>query len=119
MMPDGVLSQRSQLPDELSAHRHGEGRRDADVLQDALLVIQTEEQRANRIPAGSVPAKARYDAVRRAHVLDLDQCAFARLVEKLGGLGDHTVQTGAFETLQPRGRLRPVARHGREIDLSL
>src|SRR3712207_1780703 len=59
-----------QLLDQLRAAGHREGRGDADVLQGAL-VVEAEQQRADDRPA-LVPPEPGDDAVRGAHVLDLD-----------------------------------------------
>ena len=77
-------------------------------MQRALVVVEAEQQRADEpVLSRLVPAKARDDAVGRARVLDLDHRALARLVRAVLRLGDHAVETGAFE---PR---EPVRRHAR------
>src|SRR5262249_57164239 len=89
------------------------------MLQDAGIVVQAEEQRADRVVAALVPAEARDDAVGGARVLHLDHGALARLVGEAGRLGDDAVEPGAFEVLEPAPGLVPVARHRRDVDRRL
>src|SRR5712691_1876569 len=56
---ESVLAQRRELIDKLLAHRVGERSGDTDVVQRALVVIETEEQRSDhRARALLVPAEA-------------------------------------------------------------
>src|SRR5207253_11181629 len=76
-----------------------------------------EEQRADQLaPALLVPAEARHDAVGRAHVLDLDHHALAGLVEARLVLGDHPVEPGALEAMEPFIRDRPLPGARGEVD---
>src|SRR5690606_7065602 len=99
--------------------RHRERRRHADVLEDALLVVEAEQERADRIAARLVKAKARDDAIRRAHVLDLDHRALARLVVLVLALRDDAVESRAFEALEPTERRRAIARRRRDVERRL
>ena len=119
MVLERVLPQRRQLRGELLAHRHRERRRDADVMQRPLVVVQPEQQRADRILSALVPAKTGDDAVGRARVLDLDHRALAGLVGAVVRLRDHAVEAGAFEALQPLGGDLAIARHRREVERRL
>ena len=86
------------------ADRHRERRRHADVVQRAVVVVEAEQQRADQL-AGAVlvPAEAGDDAVGGAHVLDLQHRALARLVRAARRLGDHAVEPGALEAVEPVG----------------
>ena len=77
------LAQRLQLLRELLARRHRERRRDADVVQHAVIVVEAEQQRADGVLAALVPAEAGDHAVGGARVLDLEHRALARLVGAL------------------------------------
>ena len=95
----------------------GERRGDADVVQLAAVVEQSEQQRTDhRIPAVLVPAESGDDAVGGARVLDLDHRPLARLVAAVVRLGHHAVQAGAFESRQPVDRGRAVAGHRRHMN---
>src|SRR5688572_5454331 len=61
-------SQRAQFFGKGLAHSHGERRGDADMVQDACLVVEAEEQRADRAGLALVPAEPGDDAFRRACV---------------------------------------------------
>jgi hypothetical protein len=105
-----------QFVGELAPAGHRERRRDADVMERPLLVVEAEQQRPDEIASGLVPSKPGDDAVGRALVLDLEHRALARLIRQRVGLGDDTVETGAFEPLQPLGSDRSIARDRREVD---
>src|SRR3954454_12833197 len=49
-------------------------------------------------------------------MLDLEHRALAWLVGGIETLGDHPVEPGALEVLEPFLRRRPIARGGREMD---
>ena len=108
MVLERVLPVGRQLLDQLGPPGHREGRRDADVLQVAGVVVEPEQQRADDRPA-LVPAEPGDHAVRRPHVLDLGHQPLVRAVGQVGGLGDDAVEAGALERLEPalRGRRRP------------
>ena len=116
MALERVHAQRRQLLGQLLAHRHRERRRHADVLQAAAVVVEAEQQRADLVVAALVPAEAGDDAVGGARVLDLDHRALARLVGGVDRLGDHAVEAGALEALEPLGRQRAIVGHRREVD---
>ena len=87
-----------------------ERRGDADVVQRALVVVEPEQQRADqRAGALLVPAEAGDHAVGGAHVLHLEHRALARLVGGVARLGDHAVEAGALEAVEPVAR-RPRGR---------
>src|SRR5262245_59229107 len=62
MVAHRILAQRLELLRELPAHRHGERRSDADVLQAAVVIVEAEQQRTDRILAALVPAETGHDA---------------------------------------------------------
>src|SRR5207253_8563353 len=97
VLVQGVLAQGRELFHELLAHRYGEGRGHADVLQRAAVIVQAEQQRADRVLARLVPAKSRHHAVGGAGVLDLDHGALAGLVGECRRLGDDAIQARALE----------------------
>src|SRR3954463_14774185 len=105
-----VLAQRFEFLGELLADRHREGRSYAHVVQHALIVVQTEKQRPDRIVAALVPAKARHYAVRSARVLHLDQRAFSRLIREPRRLGAAPVEPRPLEAWEPVLRERALAR---------
>ena len=72
------------------------------MLELAGVVPQPEQQRADhRARSVLVPAEARHHAVRGAQVLDLGHLALAGQVAQLGALGDHPIQAGSLEDLEP------------------
>ena len=82
----------------------GEARADADVMERARVVVEAEQQRADRGRlAALVPAEAGDDAVAVALVLHLEHHALVRLVGADVRLGHHAVEPGAFEALEPVG----------------
>jgi len=87
----------------------GDGR-GADVVQFAVVAVQAEEQR--REPFGLLlPADADDHAVRRLVRLYLDNAlARPREVRKAEALGDHTIEPGSLETVDPLAGDRDVAR---------
>ena len=85
------------------------------MLQCAPRVVEAEEQRANRLPFGLVPAEAGYDTFGRTRMLHLDHRALARLVEGILRLRDHAVQAGALKLIQPLNCEVPIPCHGRKV----
>ena len=81
-----------------------------------MLVVEPEQQRADRVLSALVPAKTGDGAVGRPRVLDLDHRAFAGLVVACCRLRDHAVEPGPFESCQPLGGHIPIAGHRREMD---
>src|SRR5207244_8996423 len=63
-----------------------------------------------------VPAEARHHAVRGTYVLDLDHHALGGLIGRRLMLGDHAVEPGAFEAMEPFLGHRALATAGREMD---
>src|SRR5690348_18407578 len=90
----------------------------ADVVHRALLVIQAEEQGAERGTVRGL-APTDHDAVGGALVLDLRPESLARYVRTVPGFRDHTVEAGALELLEPVLRGLRVAGVGREEDRRL
>src|SRR3954469_16605403 len=105
MIHERVLAIRSEIFGELAALLLGETRAYADVLQRALVVEETEQQRSDHCAlALLVPAKARNYAVAIALVLHLQHDALVGLITAGDRLGHHAVQTRAFEAAKPIGR---------------
>lgn len=99
MVVQCVLAQRREFSHQFLAHRHREGRCDADVLQHAGGVVKAQQQRSNRIGHVAVPAEARHYALGSASVLDLEHGALAGLVGRVVRPCDHTVQPRTLEAL--------------------
>src|SRR4029078_3758278 len=77
---DRVLAEGREKRHELLALRRRKARAHADVLEVSRIIIETEEQRADRrLVAVLVPAKAGDDAVAIALVLHLEHDALVRL----------------------------------------
>ena len=114
-----VLPQRLQLLHQLLAPRHRERRGHADVMQRALVVEQAEQQRADDVRRLLVPAKSAHHAIGGSRVLDLEHRPLAGLIRRLFRLGNHPVEAGAFETLQPLGRHCAIACHRRQVERRL
>ena len=92
------LAQGQKLGDQLLAARRGEARRDPDVVQRPLVVVEPEKKRTDhRAGAVLVPAEAADDAVGGARVLDLDHLALAGKVLAGKALGDDAVEARALE----------------------
>ena len=81
MLIERVIAQRFELERQFPPARHRERRRDADVMECAALVVQTEQQRSNQLVLPLfVPPETGDHTVRGARVLDLDHGALAGLV---------------------------------------
>ena len=108
MIGERVLAIGREKLHELAALLCGEARADADVLQRAGIVEETEQQRADcGALAFLVPAEAGDDAVAIALVLHLEHHALVRLVGAGTRLGHDAVETGALEAAEPiRGDAR-------------
>src|SRR5688500_20247730 len=101
MVLDRVLAQRRELVYQRLSRRHAEGCADPYVLQYAALVVEPEEERADRVLAALVPAEARHRALGGTRVLHLDHRALAGEVRARLGLRDDAVEPGALEARQP------------------
>src|SRR5690606_6775704 len=114
-MPRHVVHpQRRQLLDQLRPALHRERRRHPHVLQDALVVVQPEQQRPHHRPA-LVQAVARHHHVRRALVLDLEHGPLVRPVAQVQRLGDHPVQARPLVLLEPPPGHLDVRRRRRHV----
>ena len=63
-----------------------------------------------------VPAEASHDTVGRSLVLDLEHRALAGLIGSIEPLGDHPVEAGALEAIEPVPGGRAVAGRGCQVD---
>ena len=95
----------------------GDRRGEADVVKQALRVIETEQQRADFRSAAQI-SKAADCAIGGAQALDLDHCALAALIASVEPLGDDSVPSVAVEIIEPPCRLGEIARAGRDDELS-
>ena len=110
--------QRLQLLDELGPARLGEAGADADVLELALVVVEAEQEAAEQRPLGGgvlVLAVAGDDHVGGARVLDLEHGAAVLGVRRVERLGDHAVEPGALELVEPALRLLRVLRGAGQV----
>ena len=111
-----LRAQRRQLDDELFAHRGRERRRDPDMVQRVIVVVEAQQERADhRAGALLVPAEARDHAVSRALVLHLDHRAFPGAIGRVETLCHDTIEPGALEAAEPVRRKRSIARSRREV----
>ena len=86
------------------------------MLQRAAVIVQAEQQRADRVLARLVPAKSRHHAVGGAGVLDLEHRALAGLVGAVETFRHHAVESCALEAVEPVGRERDVGGGRRQMD---
>src|SRR5438552_3003894 len=71
-------------------------------MEDAAVVVETEEERADRASFFAlVPAEAADDAVNGAQVLDLGHGPDAGLIAAVETLGNDAVKAGTFEAVEP------------------
>jgi hypothetical protein len=96
----GHVPQRRQLVHQRGALRRWEGAEHPDVVQHVVVVVEPEQQGAHHV-TGLVPAEPGHHAVGGAGVLDLEHGPLARLVRRVGRLGDQPVQPGALEEVEP------------------
>src|SRR5688572_30742884 len=97
--PAGRLAREARRADELLQFRHerfalriGERRCESDVLEQSILVVQTEQHRADHSRLAGVAEPADY-AIGRAHTLDLlHSRALARAIRQVHPLGDDSVE---------------------------
>src|SRR5688572_10573836 len=90
-------------------------RAEADVVEQAPVVVEPEQQRADERAVGAV-TEAADDAVGRAHALDLDHAlTVAGLVGQVEALGDHPVERRA-DAGEPLARGLDVVGLGRQDD---
>src|SRR5262249_51887956 len=98
MRVERAFAERLGPPRALRASRLREGCTYPGVVKLAVVVVQTEEERAHELPLPAFePAEASDDAVGRARVLDLHHRALVRQVAEVERLRHHAVETGAFE----------------------
>ena len=85
-------------------------------MQPPLRVVEAEQERTHQLTrAVLVPAEAGHHAVRGAGVLHLDHGALARLVRRRLVFGDHAVEAGALEPMEPLVGERAIACAGRDV----
>src|SRR5439155_7833209 len=100
MAEAGATLQWLELGQQVASFGRLERRRMTDVMEDALPVIQAEEERSDAVTRFREPVTAD-DTVDGPFVLDLDHHPLARLVRLLHALGHHTIEAGALEPLEP------------------
>src|SRR5262249_21971066 len=115
MAVERVLAARLPLLGELLAQRCGAAARHARGVQRPFLVAERAQGgvHAVRVPAGTGPG---HSAVGGARVRDLEPGALVRAVLARPGLGDHAVETGPLELLEPLPGDDGVAGHGGDVD---
>ena len=110
-MPRSPVSYGASCADELALLLGREAARVADLAQTAVLAVEAEDERADRV-LGLARPPAEDDRVDRPDALDLDHPdALAGLVGRAGLLGDH-----ALGVLQPVLGLLGGAHDRRELD---
>src|SRR5690349_5482828 len=110
----GRLDQTLEKPGELGPLGTRNGRGEADMVELALLVVETKQQRAD-LPARLLVAEAADDAICRPDVLDLQHGAFARAIGALEPLGDDAVEIAAGGE-EPLPRLAGIGRDRRQAE---
>src|SRR4051794_35339944 len=104
-MPPGMFGERVgsigfQILYELPTFFGGEARCDANVMERSLVVVESEQERADsRFLPSFVPSKPGDDAVAVALVLHFQHDALVRFVNAGRALRHDAVESGAFETL--------------------
>jgi hypothetical protein len=86
------------------------------MVELAAVVIESKQQRSDRVFAALVPAKTGEHTIGSARVLHFDHRAFARLIRRIHGLCNHAVKACALEFREPLGRQRAIARHRRQMN---
>ena len=87
------------------------------MVEPTLVVEQTEQERPDERPGPVlVPAEPGNDAVGGPLMLDLEHRPLARLIGGVQPLGDHPVESGPFEPIEPIGRQASVAGRRRQVD---
>ena len=108
-----LVDERQHARRDVVAHLRADRAR-ADVVEAAVLAVETEQQRRDR-RAVALPADADHCAVRRSMLLDLDDgVARARQVRRRETLPDHAVEAERFELRHPRPGVADVARRRRD-----
>ena len=98
----------------------GKARADADVAEIPVVVVEAEQQGADRVLSPLlVPPETGDDAVGFALVFDLQHHSLVRLVGAVLGFRDDAVESRAFEAAKPVGGGRPVARRRRDVNRRL
>ena len=114
---EGALPVGRQVLHELATLHRGEARRDADVVQRPVVIVETQQERAHGRPrAVLVPAEAGDDAVAVALMLHLEHDPLVRLVEARRLLGHDAVQACALEAAEPVGGHAAIGGDRRQVD---
>src|SRR5262245_12219830 len=102
MIHECVFTIRFKELCQLLALRCAKARTHTDVLQLALVIEETEQQRSNQTPVTLfVPAKPGDNAVAIAFMLYLEHKTFVRNIGSFNRLGHHTIKAGAFKAAKP------------------
>src|SRR5436190_1145384 len=110
-----VLPVRLELLGQLLAQGRREAARHPDVVERPLVVVEAEEERPDAVTV-LVRSEPGDDTVGRPLVLDLEPGALVLAVLPRARLGDHPVEAGALELLEPVGGDRRVGGRGGEVD---
>ena len=114
---EGMLAIGRQKLHELATLLVGEARTHADVLEVAVVVVEAEEERADRRSLRVlVPAESGDNAIAVALVLDLEHDAPVRLIDAVLRFCHHAVEARTLEAPEPIGGRGAVARRGRDVE---
>ena len=95
----------------------GDCRGEADMVQQAFRVVQTQQQGADFRSAAQI-AKAPDNAIGGPQALDLDHRPLAAQILSVQPLGDNPISSVAVEIIEPSRRLGKIARAWRDDQLS-
>src|SRR3954452_18106957 len=97
-----VLPIRRQITGQFPALGFRETGADTDVVESARVIEKTQQQgsQGGLVPV-LVPSKTRNDAITIPLVFHLEHDSLVRLVNTGHRFRDDTIETGAFETVEP------------------
>src|SRR5438105_853742 len=98
MTVEGARAIRRKEVRQLQPLLFSEARADADVVQRARVVIESEQQRTDGGFLGVfMPSEASHDAIAIALMFNLEHYALVRLIRPGLRFRDHSVEPGALE----------------------
>ena len=107
----GPTAQGFELLGERGANVVGDAGRESDMMENTIVIVETEKQRADERAVGRI-AKSADDTVGGAQALDLEPAALAHQVRLIETLGDDAVERagGASKPCFGRGSLARIRR---------
>ena len=109
--------QRAKLSGQRLPLVIGDCRGEADVIQEAFRVVETEQLGSHLVAAAQI-SKASDHTVGGPQALDLDHRALAAEIFSVQPLGDDPVPPVMAEIIKPFRRLREIARARRDDELA-